>query len=363
MLEDLGSSNGTFLGGPGAGEPVTQAALACDEPLRVGHTVLALLRDGGPILERARLGPPWPFATLSAPFARELGRLERIAASTLPLLLLGETGTGKEVLARAVHERSGRPGPFVAVNCGALPANLVEAHLFGHLRGAFSGAVRDEPGFVRGAHDGTLFLDEIGDLPPLAQASLLRVLQEGEVTPVGAFRPVKVDARVVSATHHPLLERVASGAFRSDLLARLAGFSFQVPPLRQRRLDVGELLASFCRAGGAVRELRLDAALTLLAHEYPMNVRQLQQAITAAALLADDGVVRLADLPASFAEPDAAAPLDAAGALDDADAALRDEIAERLRANGNNLTHVAREMGKARQQVQRWGKRFGLKAR
>ncbi len=376
-VTDLGSSNGTFLGGSGAGEPVTLATLATpsaplalhfEQQLRVGNTVLALLRDGAPILDRARLGPPWPFATLSAAFARELSRLERVAASTLPLLLLGETGTGKEVLARAVHDRSGRPGPFVAVNCGALPANLVEAQLFGHLKGAFSGAVRDEPGFVRAAHEGTLFLDEIGDLPPSAQASLLRVLQEGEVTPVGAVRPVKIDARVVSATHQPLPDRVASGSFRADLFARLAGFSFEVPPLRDRRLDVGELIASFCR-DGAVRELRVDAALALLAHDYPMNVRELQHAIAAAAILADAGVVRLADLPASLTQPGDAAPAQVAAPtappapLDDADAALRDEIAERLRASGNNLTQVAREMGKARQQVQRWVKRFGLKAR
>jgi transcriptional regulator of acetoin/glycerol metabolism len=359
VLSDEGSSNGTFLGGPGPEERVTKAIVAFEQPLRVGHTVLALLADGAPILDRARLGPAWPFATLSATFARELSRLERVASSPIPLLLLGETGTGKEVLARAVHERSGRPGPFVAINCGAIPPNLVEAQLFGHLKGAFSGAVRDEPGFVRGADDGTLFLDEIGDLPLVAQASLLRVLQEGEVTPVGSFRPVKVDVRVISATHQPLPARVASGAFRADLFARLAGFSFRVPPLRERRLDVGGLIASFCR-GSAVRELRLDAALGLVGHDYPMNVRELQQAIAAAAILAEDGVVRLADLPSSLAK---SVEPTRESALDGADVALRAELAERLRASGNNVTRVAREMGKARQQVQRWVKRFGLKAR
>jgi transcriptional regulator of acetoin/glycerol metabolism len=369
LVSDLGSSNGTFVGGARATERIEKSSIAFEQPFRVGHSILAVLRDGGPVVDRAASGRPWPFATLSASFARELARLEKVAASPLPLLLLGETGTGKEVLARAVHERSGRPGPFVAVNCGALPPNLVEAHLFGHLKGAFSGAVRDEIGFVRAADHGTLFLDEIGDLAPTAQASLLRVLQEGEVTPVGAFHPIKVDVRVLSATHHPLPERVAAGAFRADLYARLSGFSFQVPPLRDRRLDVGELLASFWRGrDGDVQVLRPDAALALLAHDWPMNVRELKQAVDAAAVLAEPPAVRLSDLPAAIRteRPAASAPAgDAAPAepVDAADAALREELVTRLEAAGYNLTQVARDMGKARQQVQRWVKRFGLKSR
>jgi transcriptional regulator of acetoin/glycerol metabolism len=354
VVADLDSSNGTFLGGFDAGERLTASALVGERILRVGHCALAVLPDAGPILERAR-SRPWPWVTLSAAFARELQRLERVAPSLLPLLLLGETGTGKEVLARAVHERSGRPGPFVAVNCGALPANLVEAHLFGHQAGAFSGAVRDELGFVRSADHGTLFLDEIGDLALGAQASLLRVLQEGEVTPVGAFRPIKVDVRVLSATHHPLPDRVAAGQFRADLLARLSGFTFHVPPLRERRLDVGALLASFWPVGHAVTSLHPEAAHALLTHDYPMNVRELKQAVDAAVILADGGAARLADLPASMRER--AAPV-----LTE-DAGLRDELAARLEASGHNLSQVARDMGTARQQVQRWVKRFGLKGR
>jgi transcriptional regulator of acetoin/glycerol metabolism len=365
MLSDLGSSNGTFLGGFGASERITESAVAFEQPFRVGHSVLAVLRDGGPILDRARTGRPWPFATLSASFARELARLERVAASAIPLLLLGETGTGKEVLAQAVHERSARPGAFVAVNCGALPQALVEGQLFGHVKGAFSGALRDEIGFVRAADRGTLFLDEIGDLAPSAQASLLRVLQEGEVTPVGAFHPVKVDVRVLSATHRPLADRVARGVFRADLLARLSGFAFHVPPLRERRLDVGELLASFwpgtpsrAEAGAATaRSLRPEAALALLAYDYPMNVRELKQAIDAARVLAESEV-GLADLPTSIGRGPSEPPSAPLGAADEA---LREELVARLAASGHNLTQVAREMGKARQQVQRWVKRFRLK--
>ncbi len=359
VLSDLGSSNGTFLGGWGACERVTRAPVDFGQPFRAGHSFLALLRDGGPIL-RARVGRQWPFPTLSADFARELGRLERVAASAIPIVLLGETGTGKEVLARAVHQRSRRPGPFVAVNCSALPASLVEAQLLGRSKGTSSPAVEDELGFVRAADGGTLFLDEIGDLPASAQASLLGVLQEAEVTPVGSLEPVKVDVRIVSAMRDPLRERVADKSFRADLHARLSGFTFHVPPLRARRLDVGELLASFCREARSVKSLRADAALALLAHDWPMNVRELKQAFEAAAVLAEGGVVRLSDLPAAIARGREQSESSAAPAPSPADAALRDELAARLEASGHNLSQVAREMGKARQQVQRWVKRFGL---
>jgi transcriptional regulator of acetoin/glycerol metabolism len=360
-LLDLGSSNGSFVGA----ERVARAPLEPGEVFRVGHTWLAIVDDAGPLVGRERSGrPPWPFPTLSAELARELERLERIATAPITLLLLGETGTGKEVLARAAHGRSGRPGAFVAVNCGALPGNLVEAQLFGHERGAFSGALRDEPGFVRVADRGTLFLDEIGDLPPGAQAALLRVLQEGEVTPVGAFKPVAVDVRVIAATHRPLDAMIADGSFRADLFARLAGFTFRLPPLRARAVDVGSLLASFVPEGEAPPQIRPDAALALLEHDYPMNVRELRQAFETAMVLAGD-VIRLAHLPEAFrAEPGATALRSSTPprtvTLSAEDEAIRVELVQRLAATGNNVSQVAREMGKARQQIQRWMRRFGL---
>src|SRR5262249_27731601 len=160
----------------------------------------------------------------------------------LSVLLFGETGTGKEVLAGAIHRTSARTGAFVAANCGALPAALVESQLFGHVRGAFTGAVRDGPGFVRAADRGTLFLDEIGDLAPPAQAALLRVLEEYEVVPVGTTRAVHVDVRVIAATHRPLDQMAERGEFRQDLYARLAGFVQRIPPLRERREDLGLLV-------------------------------------------------------------------------------------------------------------------------
>ena len=348
-ITDRNSRNHTFV----ADEPITDTVIDAGTVFRAGHTLFACLADVGPVLERARLGRSWPFATTSAAFALELANLEHIAQSPLPILLLGETGTGKEVIARAIHERSGRPGPFVAVNCGALPKDLVEAQLFGHRRGAFSGATTDEDGFVRAAEGGTLFLDEIGDLPASAQATLLRVLQEREVTPVGAFRAVPVDVRFVSATHHPLAARVEAGAFRADLFARLRAYSFSVPPLRERRFDLGYLIAEMAPTLVAIQPA---AALALVRYDYPMNVRELRQALDVAAVLARDGIVRSRHLSSIVDAEDGDPPAE----LDEADAALRDELQKRLAASDRNVSQVARDMGKARRQVQRWMKRFGL---
>ncbi len=352
-LRDAKSSNGCFVDDVRGEQQVEASVLSDQQIFRLGHTFAMLVDDAGALL--ARGASPWPFITLAPSFAASLSRLERVAASTLPLLLLGETGTGKEILARAIHDRSQRPGPFVAVNCGALPPNLVEAHLFGHQKGSFSGAVRDEVGFVRAAQHGTLFLDEIGDLPLSSQASLLRVLQEGEVTPVGAFQPTKVDVRIVSATHAHLAESVTQNAFRADLYARLAGFAFAVPPLRERMGDLGAMIATLCAQIRTPFTFRPDAVWTLFGYDYPMNVRELRHAIEAAAILSDHGAIASEHLPEAMRTIQ---PLP----LDGADSALRTELSRRLVEHGGNLSRVARDMGKARQQVQRWVKRLGLKA-
>jgi pSer/pThr/pTyr-binding forkhead associated (FHA) protein len=229
-LEDAGSTNGSVCNG----EAVTTVRLRDGDLVELGQTVFLFreirneegLRSGD--LDVTGVTPG--LATLDPVLGPKLSRLARVASSGLYVMLLGETGTGKEVTARALHKLSQRPGPFVAVNCGAIPADLVESHLFGHVRGAFSGATRDEPGLVRSANYGTLLLDEIGDLPASSQAALLRVLQEGEVLPVGSTQAVKVDVRVISATHHPLDALVAEGRFRRDLYARLAGYRPQDGP-------------------------------------------------------------------------------------------------------------------------------------
>jgi transcriptional regulator of acetoin/glycerol metabolism len=340
-ITDRGSRNHTLVGE----REIESEVIEPGTLFRAGHTFFTCLADVGPALDRA----PWPFLTTNADFARDLGKLERIAQSPLPVLLLGETGTGKEVLAQALHQRSKRRGAFVPVNCGALPKELVESLLFGHRRGAFSGATTDELGFIRSADHGTLFLDEIGDLPPAAQSTLLRVLQEREVTPVGAFHGVPVDVRIVSATHKPLADHVKSGAFRADLFARLRGFSFTLPPLRERPFDIGELVG---RMAPASMTFKPDAACTLLRHDYPLNVRELKQAIDVAAVLAD-GAVRSADLPETIASPEPQR-------LDEEDSALRDELVRRLAETNRNVSQIARDMGKARQQIQRWIKRFAI---
>ena len=338
---DRGSRNHTLVDE----RPIESEVIEPGTLFRAGHTFFTCLTDVGPALDRES----WPFVTTNADFARDLAKLERIAQSPLPVLLLGETGTGKEVLAQALHQRSKRRGAFVPVNCGALPKELAASLLFGHRRGAFSGATSDELGFVRTADRGTLFLDEIGDLPPEAQSTLLRVLQEREVTPVGAFHGVPVDVRIVSATHRPLADQVKSGAFRADLFARLRGFSFTVPPLRERRFDIGELVA---RLAPESMTFKPEAARDLLAHDYPLNVRELKQAVDVAAVLAD-GAVRPADLPETIRSRE---PRE----LDEEDSALRDELVRRLAETDRNVSQIARDMGKARQQIQRWIKRFGI---
>jgi transcriptional regulator of acetoin/glycerol metabolism len=310
-------------------------------------------------------GFPAALGTLLPRLARDLEMVARVAQSEVSILLLGETGTGKEVLARAIHAESKRPGPFVAVNCGALPATLVESLLFGHKRGAFSGATQDEPGLVRAAQGGTLFLDELGDLSASAQAAVLRVLQEHEVTPVGATRPVPTDARVVAATHRPLDALVESGGFRQDLLARVAGFTYALPPLRERMDDLGLLVATLLQKSGAKRatstSLSSDAVHAILDHPWPLNVRELEQRLKTAVVLAAGERIEVAhvwkDGPPDRRKSSSPATTDA---LSSEDAALRAELVTQLTEHRGNVTRVGEAMGKARTQIQRWVRRFEI---
>ena len=234
--------------------------------------------DASADLDSRGRGPAGDLGTLVPALAEEQVALARIARSRVPVLLRGETGTGKEVTARRVHALSGSArGALVAVNCGAIPDALVESQLFGHAKGAFSGAVRDEPGFVRAAAGGTLLLDEIGDLPPTSQAALLRVLQEGEVVPVGSTRPVAVDLRVVAATHQPLEALVARGAFRSDLLGPARRLHLHSPAAAGAARGPGLLVADLlrrrggagCRAAAADAGAGARAAAARLAAQRP----------------------------------------------------------------------------------------------
>ena len=232
--------------------------------------------------------------------------IERVAPTGSTVLILGETGTGKELVARALHEHSTRADmPFVAVNCGALPETLIESELFGHRKGAFTGADEHRVGLFEVAHGGTIFLDEIGELPKAMQAKLLRVLESGEIRRVGENKPVTVDVRVVCATHRNLPEMVVAGDFREDLMYRVNTFEITLPALRERLDDVPELARHLLsRARRTVRDAELDIAedaiAALRSHVWPGNVRELANVIEHATILCDGGVIRREHLPQRF---------------------------------------------------------------
>jgi DNA-binding NtrC family response regulator len=372
VVEDGGSRNGSAINGA----PVRRAPVRAGDVLELGHTLFevayeVVTPEGTPLDVRgsgdaAAMGRGT--VTLHPELEHLFAAVGRVAASAIPVVIQGESGSGKELLARTIHERSGRRGPFVAINCGALPQTLVESQLFGFVKGAFSGANRDEPGLVRTASGGTLFLDEIGDLPPSAQAALLRVLQEGEVLAVGATRPVSVDLRVVSATHRSLDALVAKGDFRGDLRARLTGYTVTLPPVRERRIDLGVMIASvLCnlRGEGPVPPLRVAAGRALLRYDWPSNARELRQCLALAVTLAAGGPVEpkhLAEAVAKHAAPVATEEPAAPAPLDEADAKLRAELVARLEQHRGNVSEVARSFGRARMQIHRWMARFGLEA-
>jgi DNA-binding NtrC family response regulator len=228
---------------------------------------------------------------------------EKAAASSIAVLIEGESGVGKELIARAIHGTGERRAkPFVAVNCGAIPESLVESVLFGHEKGAFTGAVERHAGKFVEASGGTLFLDEIGELPLAAQVKLLRALQEGEVDPVGGKRPVKVDARIISATNRELLAEVRAGRFREDLYYRLCVFPIAVPPLRERVEDIPHLIRHFllrfaAEEGKRVRSVSAPALAMLAAFAWPGNVRQLENAIYRAVVLAEGDEIGINEFP------------------------------------------------------------------
>jgi DNA-binding NtrC family response regulator len=372
QLRDCDSKNGTFLDGL----RVSSAQLEPGQLIEIGNTLLWFRSypDPGPRepadVSRCDIAEATSaLATLNPNLRRELSAVPRISAAAVPVLLLGETGTGKEVLARAIHTLSERPGGFVAVNCGALPPTLIESELFGARKGAYSGAVEDRPGLIRTADRGTLFLDEIAELPESSQAALLRVLQEHEVTPVGGTRPYPVDIRIVAATHQDLAARVASGRFRRDLYARIVGFQLTLPPLRERSEDIGLLIGELLPRLAPTRcnEIRFTraAARALLRFEWPLNIRELEHALAAAIALTDGDEIGLEQLPANVRgtispgtgehEPSGPEPR-----LDSDEQELRGELLRLVRAHRGNISAVARVMGKERVQIRRWCKRFGL---
>ncbi|HET8645362.1 MAG TPA: sigma-54 dependent transcriptional regulator, partial [Vicinamibacteria bacterium] len=242
---------------------------------------------------------PIPGLITQDPAMRELlATLDRVAATELPVLVMGETGTGKELVARALHQRSPRRGqPFVAINCGAVPETLIESELFGYEKGAFTGAMARKPGLFEVADHGVLFLDEVGDISAQVQVKILRALETKEFYRVGGMRSVRSDVRVVAATNKDLQEEIAAGRFRQDLYYRLNGVTLLLPPLRQRPDDVALLARHFLARFAPAKKLSRRAVEALQAHPWPGNVRELQMAMQRAAALCPQETVDVDDLP------------------------------------------------------------------
>jgi DNA-binding NtrC family response regulator len=348
VIRDLGSRNGTWVDG----ERITERRLTSGALIEVGHSLLcyracdarasAALEGDAP-----RLGPVRTWSPSVAAMVRDL---QRIAPSREPILILAETGAGKEVTAAAIHAWSGRDGALCAVDCGAIPESLFESTFFGHRRGAFTGAADSRDGEIVRADGGTLFLDEVANMSATAQAKLLRVIETGQVTAVGAADVRNVDVRWVAATNRDLVaeQMVADSRFRADLLRRLAGHVARIPPLRARREDLGVLTAHLLAEAGATRaSIKVGAARALFGSSLPGNVRQLRTVLRSAHLLAGGEAIDLHHLgeglstPPSI-EPEESGPEPSAGRGGRKAAPGAEEVARALAAAGGNVVRAAR---------------------
>src|SRR6266404_863421 len=291
--------------------------------------------------------------------------IAKVSDSDSPVLIEGESGTGKELVAAAIHRQSGRnEGPFVPVNCSAIPADLLESEFFGHVRGAFSGAVADSLGLFRSAHGGTLFLDEVAELSPALQAKLLRVLQEKEIRPVGSTKTHSVNARVIAATNKNLEAAVSNGSFRQDLFYRLNVVHIVVPPLRERRSDIPALIAYFLRRFNErfrrdVKGIAPDAITALTAYDFPGNVRELENLLERAYALGARDEIERANLPELAARSDAPV-VTVDEPIPTLDQAERDLIARALARFRNDKEQAARALGLTVRTLYRRIKKFGL---
>jgi transcriptional regulator with GAF, ATPase, and Fis domain len=365
-IVDEQSRNGTFVNG----RRVEQALLSDGDVLSIGDSLLVMRAEPEGVGD-GRI----PSLLGTAPSIRALrSTICRVGPAHATVVLLAESGCGKEVIAHALHEVSRREGPFVAVNCSAIPENLAESELFGHVRGAFSGALCDRPGHFRAAHGGTLFLDEVGDLPQVVQPKLLRVLQDRTVLPVGATLPVTCDVRVIAATNCDLKAAVEGRRFRGDLFARLSEFPMQIAPLRERREDI---LLLFLHALGPSRP-RLSSALAeaLLLHAWPFNVRELFSLAQRLRLQSGDAAVldvcHWADRPDSAglafpkARPSEGPPSEEDQVSSEQDGKEpppdRAQLEALLHAHHGVVADIARVVRRSRKQVYRWIAHHGLDA-
>jgi DNA-binding NtrC family response regulator len=338
--------------------PPDTMVLALDNPTEVVATLAAAYREQ---LGEAALGQ----IVGDTEAIRQIKQtIRQVAPTKLNVLITGESGSGKEVVARAIHELSPRrAAPFVAVNAGALPEGVLESELFGHEKGAFTGAVAAHAGCFERASSGTLFLDEIGEISTSFQAKILRALQEGEVQRVGGARPLDVDVRVVAATNRDLDVEISAGRFREDLFFRLNVIPVWIPPLRERREDVVPLARHFLslhtRASGRHLRLSEDAEKALLAHTWPGNVRELSNAIERAAVLTRGDEIDVEDLLLASRPMDAGGP--GGGTLQESlDRAAAERIREALAASGGRKAEAAARLDVERTTLFRWMKRLGL---
>ena len=395
FLRDLGGSNGTIVDG----HFVDEIELEHLHEIRIGDTVMKFVATGAEHYARycidgtmvgdaqrrcsglSELVGGWSIDRIGQ-------QLERIASAVLSIVIQGESGTGKEVVARELHKLSKRTGPLHAINCAAIPPNLIESELFGYKRGAFSGADRDKLGLIAAADNGTLLLDEIGDMPMEAQAKLLRVIQTREVYPVGATSARHVNVRFVCATNRDLPRLVKDGRFRGDLHARLNEFSIAVPPLRERKEDIYQLSrALLARHGHADKQLSFPLMLALLHHDWPYNVRELEVCLRRATAVADSTTLDPSHVPDTVRDamatygtrlppsssqdssppqppprgsPPPGTPLDPPRRRSSAPS--EETMRELLTQHHGNVTAVARELGKERMQIHRWMQRYGIVA-
>lgn len=369
-LVDCGSRNGTLVNGQQLTGPVL---LADGDLLRIGNSFL-IFRCGAGTKRDASV----PELIGVSPAACELRyQIARLACDRATVLVLGETGTGKEVVATALHRLSKRSGARVAVNCSAIPADLAESQFFGHKKGAFTGAT-ENPGFFRSAHGGTLFLDEIGDIPLPLQPKLLRALEGHEVMPVGSSETIPCDVRVIAATNRDLEEAVAARQFREDLYARLSDVILRLPPLRERIEDVLLLLR---HASEGNLELEPDLVALLLSYRWPRNVREVGKIASHYRLFGPDEALRQRLLPpapapapasaAGSSAPPRMAPTAAAAPASESAGATpretprrpppsREELIELMKRHGGVIQEIAEEMGCSRRQVGRWLEQHGI---
>lgn len=378
---DLRSRNGTLVRGQ-AISSLEGCPLESGDDVRIGDAIFIYVDDHieahQPSVAGHR-GEAAPFAGIACgPATRRIfDGLEPIAIANIPVLVLGETGTGKELVAEAIHAASRRSGALRALNCAAMPANLVESELFGFKKGAFSGADKDKAGIARAAHMGTLFLDEIGDLPLEIQPKLLRLLESNEISPVGSAQTERVDVRFVCATHANLAELVEAKKFRADLFSRIRGYAVTLPPLRERKQDLHVLVQSLlARLERPNAPMTIAFMVALIRYHWPFNIRELFAVLRRAVALCPSGeVLDTKHLPEEVLVPPAprhsSASMPASSSAESSAAVTEsrpdiptpDALRDALKQNDGNVAALARIFKRDRSLIHRWLKQHGIDPR